>query len=150
MRVYEASLQYRLVGDGHAAPDSTPEQVAEYLASAFAENPVQEAFWVILVDTKNRPHARLRITLGTLTASLVHPREVFKAAILVNAAAIIAAHNHPSGDPSPSQADIRVTRKLKEAAGILDIELLDHVIVGDAAADPCSRGYYSFAESGML
>jgi len=88
--------------------------------------------------------------IGTLTSSLAHPREVFRAAILANAAAIVATHNHPSGDPAPSAADVAVTRQLREAAKALDIDLLDHVICGDAKADPRGLGYYSFREAGVL
>lgn len=150
MRVYEAQLSYQLRELGDARPLNQPEQVAEYLSSAFGENPTQEAFWVILLNRKNYPMARTRITLGTLTSSLVHPREVFKAAILASAASVIAAHNHPSGDPSPSAADLQVTRQLREAARVIDIDFLDHVIVGDPKVDPTGRGLYSFRDAGLL
>jgi DNA repair protein RadC len=83
-------------------------------------------------------------------STLVAPREVFRGAILASASALVVAHNHPSGDPAPSQADIRVTRVLREAAKILEIELMDHVIVGDVKADPQKVGYYSFREAGLL
>ncbi|HXA15049.1 MAG TPA: JAB domain-containing protein, partial [Opitutaceae bacterium] len=82
--------------------------------------------------------------------TLVHPREVFRAAIREGAAAIICAHNHPSGDPMPSAADLQVTRQLREAAKIVDIILLDHVIIGRAAADPSGTGHYSFRTTGLL
>ena len=93
MRVYEASLSFNLVQLGNDNKVDTPAKVVEYLASAFATNPTQEAFWVIMLDRKNRAIGRVMITLGTLTSSLVHPREVFRPAILASAAAIIAAHN---------------------------------------------------------
>ena len=93
MRVYEASLSFNLVQLGNDNKVDTPAKVVEYLASAFAANPTQEAFWVIMLDRKNRAIGRVMITLGTLTSSLVHPREVFRPAILASAAAIIAAHN---------------------------------------------------------
>jgi DNA repair protein RadC len=80
----------------------------------------------------------------------VSPKEVFRGAIVAGAVAMIVAHNHPSGDPAPSSADSQVTRSLREAARILDIELLDHVIVGDEKADPNRRGFYSFREAGLL
>jgi DNA repair protein RadC len=81
---------------------------------------------------------------------LVHPREAFRAAIQNGATAIVCAHNHPSGDPAPSSADIQVTRRLREAAVAIDIELIDHVVVGEKAADPANRGFYSFREAGLL
>jgi DNA repair protein RadC len=150
MRVYEASLSFNLVQLGNDNKVDTPAKVVEYLASAFAANPTQEAFWVIMLDRKNRAIGRVMITLGTLTSSLVHPREVFRPAILASAAAIIAAHNHPSGDPAPSSADIQVTRRLREAAQAIDIEMLDHVIVGDPEGDPASIGWYSFRSAGLI
>ena len=150
MRVYEASLTYNLVQLGDDQLVNTPQLIAEYLQSAFAANPMQESFWVILLNRKNRAMGRVMISLGTLTASLAHPREVFKPAILASASAIVVAHNHPSGDPAPSSADIQVTRQLREAAKIMDIDLLDHVVVGYAESDPLGRGYYSFREAGLL
>ena len=150
MRVYEAKLVYSLVSLGEEVVLNTPERVAAYLESAYAENPLQEALYVIMLDRKNHPLGRQLVTLGTLTCSLVHPREVFRAAILSGAAAIVVSHNHPSGDPAPSSADLTVTRRLREASYAVDIELMDHVIVGDRKADPAGRGYYSFREAGML
>jgi DNA repair protein RadC len=109
-----------------------------------------EKFWVLCLNRKNRLLKTVEITSGTATAALAHPREVFRAAIRESAAAVVCAHNHPSGDPTPSAPDIHVTRQLREAAKAVDIELLDHVIVGRANADPTGRGYYSFREAGML
>ena len=150
MRVYEASINYTLIQLGDDTEVSAPQQVADYLASAFATNPMQESFWVILLDRKNRAIGRVMISLGTLTSCVVHPREVFKPAILASAAAIIVAHNHPSGDPAPSSADIRVTRNLREAATIMGIDLLDHVVVGCPEGDPQKIGHYSFREAGLI
>jgi DNA repair protein RadC len=75
---------------------------------------------------------------------------VFRPAILQSASAIVCVHNHPSGDPSPSQADIRATRQLREASNTVQIDLLDHIIMGNREDDPNAQGYYSFAESGLL
>ena len=127
-----------------------PEKVADYLRSAFDENPMQEAFYCVYLDRKNHPLGRHLITLGTVDSTLVSCREVFRGAIVAGCCALIVAHNHPSGDPAPSAADMCVTRKLREAAKILEIELLDHVIVGDAKADPLGRGTFSIRESGLL
>jgi DNA repair protein RadC len=105
---------------------------------------------VLCLNRKNRLIKQVEITSGTATSSLAHPREVFRAAIRHGATAVVCVHNHPSGDPAPSAADVQVTRQLREAAKAVDIDLLDHVIVGRPAADPQGRGYYSFREAGVL
>src|SRR5882672_9383970 len=103
----------------------------------------REVFRVALLDAQNGLLRDLVISEGTLSASLVHPREVFKPAILEGAASIVLLHNHPSGDPTPSREDIRLTRQLAECARLLDFRLHDHVIVGRGA-------YVSLAERGMI
>jgi DNA repair protein RadC len=92
----------------------------------------------------------IEITTGTANSSLVHPREVYKEAVRLGASAIIVFHNHPSGDPAPSSADIQVTRRLREAAEIMDIDLLDHMVIGHPDQDPRKVGFYSFKEAGIL
>lgn len=109
-----------------------------------------EKFWVLCLNRKNRLIKQVEVTSGTATSSLAHPREVFREAIHHGATAVVCVHNHPSGDPAPSAADVQVTRQLREAAKTLDIDLLDHVIVGQTSADPRGMGYYSFRESGVL
>ncbi len=109
-----------------------------------------EKFWVLCLNRKNRLIKRVEITSGTATAALAHPREVFRAAIRESATAVVCVHNHPSGDPAPSAADLQVTRQLREAARAVDIELLDHVIVGRSGADPLGRGWFSFRDAGIL
>ncbi len=109
-----------------------------------------EKFWVLCLNRKNMLIKRVEVTSGTASSSLVHPREVFREAIRVGALAIIAVHNHPSGDPGPSSADIQVTRQLREASKAVSIDLLDHVIIGDKRLDPRGLGYYSFQENGLL
>lgn len=109
-----------------------------------------EKFWVLCLNRKNRLIRQAEITSGTATSSLAHPREVFREAIRHGATAVVCVHNHPSGDPAPSAADIQVTRQLREAARTVDIDLLDHVIVGIPAADPQGRGFYSFREAGLI
>jgi DNA repair protein RadC len=103
----------------------------------------REAFVSLLLDQKNRVSGVQVVSVGSLCASLVHPREVFKAAILANAAAVIVIHNHPSGDPTPSREDREITARLRACGETLGIPLIDHVVV---AAD----GYRSFAELGLL
>lgn len=109
-----------------------------------------EKFWVLCLNRRNRLRKTVEVTSGTATAALAHPREVFRSAIREASAAVVCAHNHPSGDPSPSAADIQLTRQLREAAAAVDIPLLDHVIIGRRGADPLGRGYYSFREAGLL
>jgi len=126
-----------------------PELVLQHFRPQIAGLAV-EKFWVLCLNRKNRLLRQVEITSGTATSSLAHPREVFREAIRHGATAVVCAHNHPSGDPAPSAADIQVTRQLREAAKAVDIQLLDHVVVGRAAADPRGLGYYSFREAGVL
>ena len=106
-----------------------------------------ETLQVLLLNTRRRLIRVVEITDGTLDTLLVHPREVFKAAIAANAAAVVLAHNHPSGDPTPSEADIKVTRDLIRAGQLLKIEVLDHVILGRATPER-PRDYASLRELG--
>ena len=108
-----------------------------------------EHFWVLCLDRKNRLLKRIEVTKGTATNCLAHPREVFREAIRHNASAIVAVHNHPSGDPAPSSADIQVTRQLRDSAKIVGIELTDHIIIGYKPGDPQGLGYYSFNDAGL-
>lgn len=109
-----------------------------------------EKVWVLCLDRKNKLLRFENITSGTATGSLVHPREVFRPAIRWGATAIILAHNHPSGDPTPSSSDLKVTQKISEAARHLDIDFHDHVIIGEPNNCPAGIGYYSFADSGLI
>jgi DNA repair protein RadC len=120
---------------------SSPADVERLLRGRIA-NLDRENFVVVLLNTKNEVIETSTVSVGTLGASLVHPREVFKPAVRASAASVILAHNHPSGKVEPSREDREVTKRLGEAAGILGIEVLDHVIVGD--------GYFSMKEHGML
>ncbi|MFQ5477652.1 MAG: DNA repair protein RadC [Candidatus Binatia bacterium] len=103
----------------------------------------RELFYVLLLDGKNRLLSKRRVSEGSLGASLVHPREAFRPAIREAAAAVIFLHNHPSGDPSPSLEDKRITERLKKAGELLGIPVLDHVVVA-------RRDYYSFADTGWV
>ena len=110
---------------------------------AFLRTHDREEFWCVPLDGKNRPLGLNCVSIGTLTASLVHPREVLKPLILTSAAAAVVIHNHPSGDPAPSSADAAITRRLAEVLDLVGIAFLDHVIIG-------AIGHYSFADSGDL
>ncbi len=91
----------------------------------------RECFWALLLDGKHRLIKLDLVSMGTLTTSLVHPREVFRAAVREGAAALVVAHNHPSGDPEPSGEDFDVTKRLLSAANLMGIPLLDHVVLGE-------------------
>ena len=111
----------------------------------------QEAFVVIDLNAKNNVIDKRLVTLGLLDASLVHPREVFRGAITSGAAAVVVVHNHPSGDPTPSAEDIRITRQLVEAGRVLDIRVLDHVVIGRPnAAGNGTPGFLSMREAGLV
>ena len=122
--VREASVPYAV------GQINKPDQAAE-LFEDFVGNADREHTVALFLSTKNYPTAISTIGVGTLSTTALHPREVFKAAILANSAAIILAHNHPSGDPTPSKEDIAVTKRLAAAGEIIGIQVLDHVIVGD-------------------
>ncbi len=124
----------------------TPDRVADLLRE---ENRLYEAeqFQVLLLNTRRRLIRIERLARGTLDTVLVHPRDVFKLAIAGNASAVVLVHNHPSGDPSPSEADIRVTRDLIRAGQLLKIDVLDHVILGRRSTER-GQDYASLRELG--
>jgi len=122
----------------------TPENAYKAIAAITSvEEEAQEVFGVLILNTKNKIVAVHEISRGELNSSLVHPREVFKPAVLHNAASIICFHNHPSGDPEPSRDDIEITKRLVEAGKIIGIGILDHIIVGD-------EEYVSLKERGVM
>ncbi|OGW53139.1 MAG: hypothetical protein A2Z46_02465 [Nitrospirae bacterium RBG_19FT_COMBO_55_12] len=103
----------------------------------------QEEFRCAILDTKNKIVKDVKVTTGTLNASLVHPRDTFKAAVRESAAAVIFIHNHPSGDTRPSQEDLLLTKRLVQAGDVLGIQVLDHIIIGDG-------DHFSFRDNGMI
>lgn len=109
---------------------STPEDVV-HLCGARMAGLDREHFWALALNTKNRLIRLFEVSVGSLNASIVHPRELFKDAVRASAASIVVVHNHPSGDPTPSGADIQLTRRLVKAGDVLGIEVLDHVVIGD-------------------
>lgn len=120
---------------------TAPAQIYEMFRDLSQE--AKEHFVALHLDGKNRITCFDRVSLGSLNQTIVHPREVFKTACLSNAAAILLIHNHPSGDPAPSQEDIAITRRLHDGGDLLGIKVLDHIIIGDGH-------YVSFVESGLL
>ncbi len=130
------------------SPDSdqiavtTPAHVAELFMEELRYKK-KEYFKLLLLNTKNRVISREEISVGSLNASIVHPREIFSLPLKKSAASVILVHNHPSGDPTPSQEDLSVTRRLVDGGKLLGIEVKDHVIIGDGC-------YLSFKEKGLL
>ncbi|HIJ95954.1 MAG TPA: DNA repair protein RadC [Desulfuromonadales bacterium] len=120
---------------------TAPAQV--YETFKFLMRETKEMFLTAHLDGKNRLITLDLVSIGSLNQSIVHPREVFKTALLSNAAAIILVHQHPTGDPTPSSEDLSITRRLKEAGEIMGIKVLDHIIIGDGE-------YLSFVERGLL
>jgi DNA repair protein RadC len=125
-----------------AAAFRTPESSARYLLPRYGARPV-ETFGVLALDVRHRLKHEAVVSVGCLTSSLVHPREVFKEAVSSRAAALILFHNHPSGDPEPSAEDISITRRLVSAGTLMGIEVLDHVILG-------AGRFVSLKERGVL
>jgi len=123
-------------------PMRGPRDVHAHFAARLREA-LCEHFIVVLLDGRHRVLGDVVVSSGTLTASLVHPREVFRPAIQQAAAAVVLVHNHPSGDPAPSTEDHGVTARLRQAGEVIGIRVVDHVIVADG-------GYYSFQEAGEL
>lgn len=121
-----------------ASPRLAVELFRNYIGDSDREHVV-----AMFLDTQNRFIGLHTVSIGTIDYCVVHPREVLKAALLCNAASLVLAHNHPSGEPTPSQDDIKLTRDLQKAAELLDIPLMDHVIVGEP-------GYASFLELGLI
>jgi DNA repair protein RadC len=134
--VKESSVLYK--NRKVTSPSDAYSLIKEFLDCADREQLI-----VCSLNTKNQPTTINVVSIGTLNSSLVHPRELFKAAILSNAASIILYHNHPSGDPEPSTEDVNITHRLKECGKLLGIELVDHIIIGD-------ERFVSLKEKGIL
>lgn len=121
---------------------ATPREAAAYLLPAFGSRRVEQ-FGVVLLDSRHRVIRTTVVAVGTLNATVVQPRDVFREAMLGSAAAVVVFHNHPSGDPSPSPDDIELTRRLAATGALMGIDLVDHIVLGDAR-------YCSFKELGKL
>ncbi|MEO6871085.1 MAG: DNA repair protein RadC [Chthoniobacterales bacterium] len=141
-------LGVRLVKERFVARKLTEPQEIYELLNLEMRALHRESLRVVLLDTRFRLLRVEEVSLGSVNESIAHPREVFRPAIIYSAYAVIVAHNHPSGDPSPSQADHSLTRRLREAAELLQIRLLDHVIIG--APGDGRQPYFSFKEAGVL
>jgi DNA repair protein RadC len=144
------ALGKKLAEEKHADSPvlDNPMAVTELMREQFRQDAV-ETLYVVLLNTRRRLIRWQEISQGTLDTILVHAREVFRAAIATNAACLVLVHNHPSGDPTPSEGDIKVTRDLIRAGQLLKIEVLDHVIIGRASPDR-SKDYCSLRELGYF
>lgn len=145
MRLQDAPARESAVMDN---PQSIVDYLRPMLVNSIAYRPDTENFIVVHLSTRKRPIGFEVISNGTLDTLLVHPREVFKSAIIANAAAIVLVHNHPSGDPAPSDADIKVTRDLIRAGQLMRIEVVDHVVLGQSIEG--SKGWSSLRELGYF
>jgi len=136
-------------GPRHDSPPIREPESVYRILSPLTRNLQQEIFWVLLLDTKNKLIGQpVETTRGLLDTSPVHPREVFSKAVRYSAASVILAHNHPSGDPTPSKEDIDITRRLIEAARILGIRVVDHLIVGKPTSS--APGFVSLREKNLV
>jgi DNA repair protein RadC len=119
-----------------------PQDVVKAIQSSIKDK-TKEHFKLILLNTRNKVIGISTVSIGTLNSNLVHPREVFKEAISHSAASVVLVHNHPSGDPEPSEDDLTITKRLVEAGKILGIEVIDHIIIS-------KNGFFSFKEKGVI
>ena len=146
MKSYEIRV-LRLNESPDAPKLDSPENAFKYwndvITNAPWYIPDREVCVAIMLNTRLRVTGHSLVSVGTLNESIVHSREVWRAAVAMNAYGVVLAHCHPSGDPSPSEADRRITRRMSEAAGVLQISLVDHIIVGDGK-------WFSFKEAGVL
>lgn len=139
--VKERSGQYEFEDKIASSPSKTRDILEEvFELSSLAE----EVFVIMCLDTKNKVTGLFKVSQGSLNGSIVHPREVFKRALMQNANSIILAHNHPSGDTTPSLEDVSMTKRLDEAGNLLGVDVLDHIIVG------ANGKYKSFKEDGFF
>ena len=122
---------------------STPEDVVAICWPPL-RGMTREHFWALALSTRNHLLKTIEVSVGSLNASIVHPRELFKEAVKVSAASVVIVHNHPSGDSTPSGADIQLTRRLIKAGDVLGIEVLDHVVIGDGG------DHSSMREAGLM
>jgi DNA repair protein RadC len=137
--VRESNQDYELSQRQIANPESAYKIFQQFGMDEEAE----ETMILLALDTKCKPTGLFEVSRGSLDSAIVHPREIYKRAIMANASSIILAHNHPSGDPTPSQEDIEITKRIAEAGRILGIELHDHIVIGE-------NTYISLKEKGIF
>ena len=141
--VREVQIRYRGRALGARAPITAPRNLV-HLARRIVTDDAREHFLAVYLDGRNRPLAHSVVSVGTATASLVHPREVFQSALILGAVALLIAHNHPSGDPRPSAEDEQITKRLTDAGQLIGIRLVDHIVWTRDGA------FHSFMEHGQI
>lgn len=132
---------------------SSSDACADRFRELFAQlnsNPTAEAAIIITVNCRSMEVGYQLLTMGCTTQTIVSPADTLRTALLLGGTGFILAHNHPSGDPSPSAQDVRVTRSIREGAAAVDLHFLDHLILGDPSNDPAGVGHYSFRSAGLL
>ena len=139
---FELTKRFSKEEKRHIKKIQSPRDVYELLVDDFMGLQVEQ-FRILLLDTKNQVKKIDIISEGTLNASIVHPREVYKSAVLNSASCIMLVHNHPSGNPNPSREDVNITNRLVEAGDLMGITVLDHIVIAN-------RNYYSFKENNLL
>ncbi|MBN2428495.1 MAG: DNA repair protein RadC [Deltaproteobacteria bacterium] len=140
--VFEIARRFGQNAFRKGSPYTSSDIVYEHFRERLVDL-AKEKFLILMLDSKNRLLREMEISVGSLTASIVHPREVFAPVLRESAASIILVHNHPSGDPKPSREDIEITGRLRKAGELLGIRVLDHIIIG-------TEGYTSFADQGFM
>jgi DNA repair protein RadC len=141
--VYRVALvRESVIGESHSTPVRKSSEAAKVLRPLF-ENLDREQFVVLLLDAQHKPIGVNIVSVGSLNASIVHPKEAFKAAILANSSAVVVSHNHPSGSVEPSPEDIELSRRLREAGELLGIRVLDSIVLGEG------ESFYSFVDAGL-
>ncbi len=152
MTIWELECKFIPKGNIKAKSIRGARDFHEYFKDVFDKNPQQEALYALYLDIRNHPICLKLITLGLNYTTQYHPREVLGPGMIpsVNAMQVAIAHNHPGGDPAPSQADKKATIHLRKACEALNINLRDHIIVGDRLQDPMGKGYFSFWDQGYL
>jgi DNA repair protein RadC len=150
-QVREASVIYRQTGtEVLPGPVTNSDAAAAYARAALPTDDAREHFAAIAVDTKHRPIGHYLVSVGTIDAALVHPREVFRFAVLAGAAGVILAHTHPSGNPAPSREDDHLTCRMVNAGQLIGIRVLDHLIIGCTYGRPEPAPAFSYQQTGRL
>ena len=131
-------------------PDLASDFWRNVITSATWYDPEKEVCAILVLNRKNRITAWNLISIGSAVAALVCAREVLRACLVAGGTAFVLMHSHPSGDPTPSAADVEITRRIREAAQLVEVSFQDHVIIGRPEFDPLGKGYYSFRDAGII
>jgi DNA repair protein RadC len=152
MRVYDLEYKFTLTSEFKAESLDKTRTYLEYLREGFDTLPTQEQVWVLCLDVQHNPICRRQICIGIVDTCIFHMRELFAPALApnVNASKIVMAHNHPSGNTLPSDADYKATENVKKAGMALGVPCIEHLILGDPKQCPKGLGHYSFADAGYL